>query len=192
MQDGSQAVGDSTAIALYLEQRYPQRPLLPAESGARQRVLELEAYFDELGEHVRRCVWSLAVDTPEVSSIFFGFQGYSRGRQRLAAYTRPFLRQMIRRTFDVYAQPVAASWQAVAAGLARLEALLAGDAGRYLDGVAFGLADLTAASMLAPLLGPANSPWAEARLPPVGLEQRQALRQTLAGRWVMGLYERHR
>jgi glutathione S-transferase len=192
LKDGRHAVGDSTAIALYLEQQYPQRPLLPAAPEARQRALALEAYFDTLGEHVRRYVWSMTVERPEVSRIFFGFEGYSPWRQALADRARPLLRQMIRRTFNVYEGPVAASEQAVAEGLVRLEALLDGNADGYLSGQDFGLADLTAAAMLAPLVGPANSPWSDARLPPVGLAQRQALRETLAGRWVLGLYARHR
>src|SRR5260221_4433850 len=46
--DGDRAIGDSTEIALYLEEKYPNAPLLPRNADARARVLEVESYFDEL------------------------------------------------------------------------------------------------------------------------------------------------
>ena len=52
--DGGVALGDSTEIALHLERAYPSPPLLPPPGPERDRVLELEDYFDEVGVHVRR------------------------------------------------------------------------------------------------------------------------------------------
>src|SRR4030095_5246223 len=50
-------IGDSTAIIAALEERYPQPPLYPADSEARQRALALEDYFDEqLGPAVRAAI----------------------------------------------------------------------------------------------------------------------------------------
>ena len=48
------AIGDSTEIIAALEERYPERPLYPADPEQRRRALELEDFFDEeLGPHIR-------------------------------------------------------------------------------------------------------------------------------------------
>ena len=44
--DGETVVSDSTAIALYLEQQHPERPLLPTDPQLRARVLLLEDWAD--------------------------------------------------------------------------------------------------------------------------------------------------
>ena len=59
------AVHDSTAIALYLDQRYPDLPLLPADPDARAECLMLEDWIDHaIGEVARKVfIWEkLRVD----------------------------------------------------------------------------------------------------------------------------------
>lgn len=163
LQDPAATVGDSTAIALWLEQAYPAPPLLPADAAQRAEALACEADFDRLGEDVRRCVWSLAVDLHNIDHIFYGFAGYSGWARRLGAMTRPLLRWMVRWRFQLKPDLIRDSWTRVAAAFDRLDARLAsGD--HYLVGERFSLADLTAAAMLAPLLGPPGSPWSMERL----------------------------
>ncbi len=190
LRDGSEHIGDSTRIALYLDACYPERPLLPADRAQRHAVLTQEEAFDTLGEHVRRCVWSLAVDSPAVAALFF--RHYDPARHRLGQLATPLLRQMIRRTFDVWPAPVAASWQAVLDALADLDARLDGNPAAYLVGDRFTLADLTAAAMLGPLVGPPESPWGDDKVPATDGGERQRLRATAAGQWVLRLYREHR
>jgi glutathione S-transferase len=190
LQDGRVCSGDSTRIALYLEQHYPEHPLLPADAAARQAILALEDFFDELGEHVRRCVWSLAVDSPAVSEIFFReYAGLMRWSGKLG---QSLLRQMIRRTFDVYPADVEASWSRVFDSIAKIGKILDDNPAGYLVGNRFSLADLTAASMLAPLAGPEESPWADRHVPVTANERRRELRATSTGQWVQEIYRRHR
>lgn len=125
LRDGDRVVGDSTAIALWLEKKYPAPALLPDEPVAREQVLALEGYFDELGDHVRRCVWSLAVDGPQVEQIFWGFSGYNRIARFVGRYTVPLLRRMLRWRFHLHAEQVEDSWRRVADGLQYVESLLA-------------------------------------------------------------------
>lgn len=192
--DGKSRVGDSTDIALYLEAHYPDHPLLPADSRKRIEILALEDEFDALGADVRRCVWSLAVDSPDIDVLFF--RGYQNEQRRLGHWMRPALRQMIRHTFDVWPEPVERSWQNIYNTLEKLETRLRDDVSRYLVGDSFTLADLTAASMLAPLLGPAGSPWPDERIPSSAMTGnaalRQRLRSQLAGLWINRIYNEHR
>src|SRR2546429_8015583 len=51
------AIGDSTHIIAALEERYPEPPLYPGDTDARQRALALEDYFDEqLGPALRAAI----------------------------------------------------------------------------------------------------------------------------------------
>lgn len=192
LRDGNRVTGDSTAIALWLEREYPQQPLLPADPVARERALMFEGYFDELGDHVRRCVWSMAVDGPRIDRIFYGFAGYGPLVKMLGRLTVPLLRRTLVWRFRLQPARVQDSWRRVLSALDHLESLLDGDAARYLVGDTFTLADLTAATMLAPLFGPPGSPWSDERLGLVPDPQREALRRRPAGRWVLAIYAKHR
>jgi glutathione S-transferase len=46
LKDGSTYVSDSTEIALYLERRYPERPILPTDSLAKGQCLLIEEWAD--------------------------------------------------------------------------------------------------------------------------------------------------
>ena len=190
LADKSRRIGDSTRIALYLDQHYPEHPLLSAESDKRGAILALEDYFDDVGDHIRRCVWNEAVHSEQVNEIFF--RHYDEKMQRVGAFAKPLLRQMIKRTFNVAPAAVEASWQAAFTAFLHLEAMLHNDPQRYLVGEHFTLADLTAATMLAPLLGPEQSPWPDRHLPVTGISRRSELRATVAGQWVLRIYAQHR
>jgi glutathione S-transferase len=47
LKDGSTYVADSTEIALYLERRYPERPILPTDPLAKGQCLLIEEWADE-------------------------------------------------------------------------------------------------------------------------------------------------
>jgi glutathione S-transferase len=192
LRDGTYVVGDSTEIALYLDKTYPARLLLPEDTLLRHQVRKLEQEFNQLGDHVRRCVWSLAIDSPDVDRVFFGFSGYGRLAKTLGRWNKGILRQMIRRRFNVYDIPVAGSWSVIRERLDRLEKQLADNPHQYLVGDHFTLADLTAAAMLAPLLGPAESPWHDDHVPNKGAALRDIWRDTPVGQWVAQMYRQHR
>ena len=192
LRDDQQVVGDSTNIALYLENQYSQFPLIPSELTTQKQVLEYEEYFDELGDHVRRLCWSMVIQQPEIVEIFFNFTGYSPFQRFITHYSESILRLMIRKTFQIYEPQVINSNQKVTDALGLLEKDLNGNEKNYLVNNQFSLADLTAASMLAPLIGPDNSPWADSRLPEVASQQRQELRDSVVGQWVLRIYRDYR
>ncbi len=47
LKDGETFIADSTAIALYLERKYPEKPIIPSEPVARGQCLLIEAWADE-------------------------------------------------------------------------------------------------------------------------------------------------
>lgn len=47
LKDGAEVIADSTAIALYLDQKYPDRPILPSDPKQRALCLLMEEWADE-------------------------------------------------------------------------------------------------------------------------------------------------
>ncbi|MEM9806790.1 MAG: glutathione S-transferase family protein [Cyanobacteria bacterium P01_D01_bin.56] len=57
IKDGATVVADSTAIALYLDETYPERPVLPADGAIRGLCLMLEDWADEsIGPNARKAM----------------------------------------------------------------------------------------------------------------------------------------
>jgi glutathione S-transferase len=55
LKDGNEVIADSTAIAEYLEQKYPDRPIYPTDSKQRALCLILEEWADEsIGLNARK------------------------------------------------------------------------------------------------------------------------------------------
>ncbi len=74
----------------------------------------------------------------------------------------------------------------------RQEKDVRGDPSRYLVGASLTLADVTAASLLAPLVAPEGSPYWGTGGSPVMQERRSALRSRVAGKWVTERYAKDR
>jgi len=189
-----QRIGDSTAIIAALEERYPEPPLYPPGAAERRRALELEDFFDEeLGPHIRQLVWyELSRDRERFASVLertspaplarFSRAGVSFGR----AFTG--LRFGARS-----AETAERSRAKVRAALDRLDAELEAAGGDYLVGNAFTVADLTAASLFYPLVGPEGAPLPPDQPMPEGfVSLREALRQQRGFEWVAEMFRRHR
>jgi glutathione S-transferase len=194
LRDGARAIGDSTEIALYLEEAYPDRPLVPREPGARARVLELERYFSAtFGPEVRRLCYGEALR-------------YSRGVRKLffRHYPAPIrlvgpwlmggvLERQLYKMYELNDAGLRIGHARVDEATDRLERELAHDPARYLAGDRLSLADISAASLLAPVIGPPGSAWEEL---PDELHTLHALRkqarERCAGQWVLWVYARDR
>lgn len=194
LRDGKRTVGDSTAIALYLEQHYPERALLPVEPQARERVLELDRYFNRaFGREVRRLCYGLAMRYPgETRQLFFREYG-ARTRKLGPALMGAVFERQLRSMYRINPAGIAESERGIAEGSDKLARALDERGTGYLAGNRLSLADITAASLLAPLVGPKGTPWADLSPQLTVLHERRAIaRDTPAGRWVLGLYERER
>lgn len=192
--DGDVALGDSTEIALYLERTYPSPPLLPPQGPERDRVLELEDYFDEVGVHVRRWAYGQIIQGGANLGLLM-FREYSTPRRWLGRMIAPVIKAVLQRTYRIYPPKVEESRMKMLAGLDRLERELQNDPSRYLVGSSLTLADITAASLLSPIARLEGSPYApRAEMPPPKaiIQMAEELRARPAGQWLRRLYQQDR
>lgn len=69
LKDGNQVIADSSAIVHYLDQYYPNRPVIPAESRQRGLCLLLEDWADAvLGPNARKIAFDALSKNPSVRS----------------------------------------------------------------------------------------------------------------------------
>jgi glutathione S-transferase len=146
MVDGETVVADSTAIVLYLEEAYPDPPLLPDQPDERAQCLLLEDWADgAFMELTRRLAyWVFLSSGGSLGDLFF-----PRHPKAVRSLFSPFGAMVIRRRFGLSAKQ--AKRDEVEA---RRAAKLAVDrlAGRpFLVGERVTLADVTLAAMSAPL-----------------------------------------
>ncbi len=187
-------IGDSTAVIAALEQRYPDPPLYPADPEQRRRALELEEFFDEeLGPYARLLPFHELVNEPAIfaevaSQAVPGPLGKAKGLVGLYARTYTSLR------FGVSDEAAAqTAREKIVAAMDRLDAELAANGGGYLVGEDFSVADLTAASLFYPVVGPEGGPLPPDTPTPPALERfRDGLRNRPGFAWVEEMFRRHR
>lgn len=192
--DRERVIADSSAIALYLDERYPERRLLPVDPVDRARVLELEDWFDrEAGASVRRWVYSEWLATPGVTSRVF-LAEYGIGPRALGLALGRLFERGLRARYRMTPEKVRASRTQALASLDRLEQLIEGDPQRRLVGKTLTVADITAASLLAPLVNPPESPWPAHKQPRCAAldELRASLRTRPVGQWLLARYQHDR
>ena len=181
---------DSSRILVALEERQSSPPLFPADPAERARATAIEDWLDEdLGPHVRRAAYFHLLRDPAaaVATITVGEDALTRLAYRAGF---PATRALMRYAMGIDAVRSERSRQKVEAVVGRLAAAIRPSG--YLVGDAFSVADLTAASLLAPLLQPDEFPY---RLPPlVGAlaEWRATLLRRSSVQWALEMYRRHR
>lgn len=184
-------IGDSSEIIGALEERHPKPALYPADPAERRRALALEDWFDEqLGPYVRRFVFHELLRDPDRFVEVAG-QAAPRAFELMGSVGQGVARALIgtryRARDDASAERALAK---VLTGFGRLEAELG--KGDYLVGDAFGVADLTAASLLYPLVLPHEGYLTVDRMPEPVERLRNELRGRRGYRWVQEMFRRHR
>jgi glutathione S-transferase len=186
------AIGDSTRIIEEIERRWPEPPLYPADPEERSRALDLEEYFDEqCGPDLRRVLFADNLEQPE--KFLTMLYGADHPRFGLLKTLSPVLCRAVKRSFRIRPETVERSRAKVRAALDKLEADV-GPSG-YLVGESFTVADLTAASILAPIVMPPEFPYIKLH-PDERTPQSRQFRNSLQDRpgfeWVEDMYARHR
>jgi glutathione S-transferase len=186
-----QAIGDSTRIIAELERRHPEPPLYPDERQARDRALALEDFFDEeLGPYTRLLVIHHAM--ADARLLLDTFTPDLPRRRRLVAragFRR--VRRELAATFGIDEPGVQHAYQKVRAAGRRFQAEV--EPGGYLDAGGFGVADLTLASLVAPVVAPEQFPYPQPQRDHPLLEPaRDALGEAGLVDWARRIYALHR
>jgi glutathione S-transferase len=194
LQLDGRTIGDSTAVIAAIEARYPDPPLYPADPEERRRALALEDFFDEeLGPHMRLLAFHELINEPamfaEVAS-----QAVPAPMRRAKGFVGAYARTYTSLRFGAGDAAAAVTARAkIVAAMDRLDAELAANGGEYLVGDGFSVADLTAASLFFPLVGPPEGPVSPDSPTPAAM---QSFRDGLSDRpgyaWVEEMFRRHR
>jgi glutathione S-transferase len=192
VSDDGQAIDGSARIVEWLEQRFPAPALMPGDDAARAEVARIQKRFDDdLTPRMRRAVLDALLRQPTYFAHVFGD---GRPAWKRAAYSLavPLAAPLVRKGNGISGP------QSVADGIAAANEALSFVAERsratgYLVGASFGLADLVAASSLAMIVRPADSPMSCPQ--PVGSEFERLIapfRDHPGAAWVRTIYAKHR
>ncbi len=197
--DTGARLGESSAILQYLDQKFPEPRLYPADEQGRDRVLKIERYFDDIaGPAVRGFGYAYLQDFPRVLKARWS-PGLSGAQRVVLALMFPVLRRLLPRVFGLTPERTERRGKQILDICTKIESWLQESGCGYLHGDTFTAADLTAVSLLGPLLQPQGSPWgmrskaAEPGFPPAPfVEYRQEFMRREAAQWAMGIWNRHR
>lgn len=189
--DGEKIV-NSPDILTWLEARYPDTaPLYPEDATQCARAIELMALFDqEIGPHVQRVAYYHTINDKAFMHELLTLEQPFVNRKLLIA-SLPVILRVMQKGMGINDANYQKSLNKLNGILERIDSLLTPSG--YLMGDAFSVADLAAASLLAPLVQPENSFYA---LPTTPSESLQALKDSYRDRpffqWVNEIYRKHR
>jgi glutathione S-transferase len=194
LQLDGRTIGDSTEIIAALEAAYPEPPLYPLDAEERARALELEEWFDEnLGPHSRLLPFYELIQEPEVFAEVAAQAvppPLGKAKPVVGAYARAYT--SIRWNANS-GQDAARAREAIIAAFDKLEAELEKGNGEFLVGDSLSVADITAASLFYPIVGPPEGPLDPDLPTPSALERfRESLSQRRGFKWVEDTFRRHR
>ena len=136
----------------YLDKTFPDNKLTPEQDDLKREALEWEAYADkEIGLNVRRYVYSILLDYPDVVIPFFTHNGPWYGTT-LYRFIFPMLRKKMIAFLDINKKTAQLSKEQLVQAINKVAERL--DGRDFLVGNQFTRADLAAASLLAPLIKP--------------------------------------
>jgi glutathione S-transferase len=190
------AIGDSAEIVAWVDERVePERRLLGDTPGERAEAEALCRRFDEgLGPAGRRLIYVHMFAQGKATTLAFNNQGVPRWEDRALRIGWPLATRLVGRVLAIEPGVEIEDERLVWSEFDHVAELLS-DGREYLLGGRFGAADLTFASLAAPMIVP---PIYGVRLPqPDEMDAATAdlvkrAREHPAGRWAMELIKRHR
>ncbi|WP_176481690.1 glutathione S-transferase family protein [Pseudomonas sp. HAR-UPW-AIA-41] len=190
VQQGSVAVQDSPRIVDWLETCQGTLSILP--QAQREAIRQIEQRFDSIGKDVARLLYagSFGVADGHIRQLWTAHANPLQTLFIRLAY--PLICLGFRRKLNINAASAARASERIGAQLDWLEAQLA-DGRRYLVGDQLSLADITAASLLAPIACPAEHPVYGDAAYQAGMAATLAPWQARPGMaWVRELYRQQR
>ncbi|MFU8927063.1 glutathione S-transferase family protein [Acinetobacter puyangensis] len=194
LKDEQTWIADSSQIALYLDNKYPELTLIRKEPELRESILAIDSLTQELGIHVRRWLFHyiLQNDNKFALDIIIGEKGMMRDFEKVSI---PAMKMAIKKFHNINETSVQESKIRLDKLIADLNQTLVENSGRYMVGERLTLADIAVCSMLAPLLMITGTPWEMAnsdKLSEDVLLSQQALLALPLGQYVQRVYETER
>jgi glutathione S-transferase len=186
-----EAIGDSSRIIEALERRHPEPPLYPSDAEERRDALAAEEFYDEeLGEYTRRLTVHHML--PDASLTLGAFFSDLRGPSRVAARAAfPLVRRRMKATVGADERSVALAFEKLEAASERFRSDVGPNG--HLVGGEFTVADLTLASLVAPIVAPAEYPYPQPqRGHPLFAPLRAELVRLGLADWTLDMYSRYR
>ena len=188
VQRGSIRVQDSPRIVDWLAQEYGPLKSLPAES--LDEIIAIQRRFDAIGKGVARYLY-LPGFAHKALILDIWTQFATPWESRIVRAGYPIIKPMFKLKLKINTKHVAIAEQRIDAEIKWLEARI--KQGRYLVGDSLTIADITAASLLAPLACPEEHPiygTSEFREKMAGVAKLWA--DSPALQWVRDIYAAHR
>jgi len=152
--DGDKVIQNSAEIISYLDAKNDKKCLTPDDEFEKKQALEWEEYLDkELGPHVRCVCYHILLDHPDVVIPFFTHQGPWYGKLFLK-FGFKNLQSKMRHFMKINEKTAKESLIKIEKAIKKINEQLKQT--KFLAGEKFSRADLTAASLLAPLCQPAG------------------------------------
>lgn len=143
------AIQGSSEIISYLDEQFPERSLTPENNQLKNQALEWEKYADdELGIHVRLYCYHFLLEHPKIVVPFLAHNGPWYGKFLLSRMF-PKLKIRMRQLMNINEESAQTSKEHIETAINKLYNHY--QEHKFLVGEQFSRADLTAASMLAPL-----------------------------------------
>ena len=148
IRHGDRVVCDSSEIVKYLDDTFPQSPLIPPKEPERRDCLEIERIADrEIGPAVRRVAYEAVF---EDRAMFARLMLPKKGIGRiLNPLRRPMIRRMLKWHFGITRKALTADKSKLGRLLTELQARLGGRS--HFVGESLTIADIAVASLMNPL-----------------------------------------
>jgi len=189
LQHQGRVIQNSSDIINYLDMNFAKNPLTPRDAENQKAALIWEYELDkELGPHVRRFCYQILIDNPRALINLLSAQGPWYGKLLYRA-VYPRVRDTLRQSLQMDQNSKSVSLKVIERYIDRLSQ--AYEKGPYLVANQFSRADLTAASLFAPLFTPTQYGLKWPKSLPYQLQETMAkMRPSLS--WAVHLYEKHR
>jgi glutathione S-transferase len=189
---GSEIVFGSSRILRRIEAEYPAPPLVPTDPEEAKRAEEIERRFDEdWTPRFRRPVLAAMLPIPGYFAAVFG-QGASALQRKIYGLVLPLAAPLVRRGNGIAGLASIEDGNSAAREALDFVARETEKTG-YLIGARFTVADLAAASCLAPLVDPPHPDMRRPEPhPPAVADWLARWRDHPAADWVRAMYRKHR